>query len=113
MSTRSTLAWALCALALMTAGPHVDAAARKPVTHTVTIDAAKFSPSELTVRPGDTVVWVNKDILAHTATSKTGGFDSKTIQPGASWRYRVTAKTTGEFSYTCSFHPMNGMLRIK
>jgi plastocyanin len=56
---------------------------------------------------------VNKDILAHTATSKAGTFDSKTIQPGASWRYKVPAKTKGEFPYTCSFHPMNGIVRVK
>jgi plastocyanin len=101
----------LAASVLAFAGPLV--AAPKPVTHTVTIDGAKFSPSELTVRPGDTVVWVNKDILAHTATSAKGGFDSKTIQPGASWRYKVPAKAKGELPYTCSFHPMNGVLRIK
>ncbi len=113
MSIRSSVAGALCVLAVFTAGAHVSAAARKPVTHTVTIDGARFSPAELTVHPGDTVVWVNKDILAHTATSKNGGFDSKTIQPGASWRYKVKAKATGEFPYTCSFHPMNGILRVR
>ena len=87
------------------------AAARKPVTHTVTIDAARYTPAELVVKPGDTIVWVNKDILAHTATSATGGFDSKVIQPGAKWKY--VAKKKGEFAYTCSFHPMNGMLKVR
>ena len=85
--------------------------ARKPKTHTVTIDAASFSPAELTVAAGDTVVWVNKDILAHTATAQSKGFDSKTIQPGKSWRF--VAKQKGEFPYTCSFHPMNGVLRVR
>lgn len=113
MSSRSLVAGALCALALIAAGSHAEAVARKPVTHTVTIDGARFSPAELTVHPGDTVVWVNKDILAHTATSANGAFDSKTIEPGASWRYQVKTKTRGEFPYTCSFHPMNGMLRVK
>ena len=113
MTIRSLVAGALCALALVVTAPRTEAVARKPVTHTVTIDGAKFSPSELTVRPGDTVVWVNKDILAHTATSTKGGFDSKVIQPGASWRYKLPAKAKGELPYTCSFHPMNGILRIK
>jgi len=113
VSIRSLVAATFCALALIAGGAQVSAATRKPVTHTVTIDGARFSPAELTVHPGDTVVWVNKDSLAHTATSKTGGFDSKTIQPGDSWRYQVKSKTKGEFSYSCSFHPMNGILRIK
>ena len=84
---------------------------RKPTTHTVTIDGARFSPAVLTVNAGDTVVWVNKDILAHTATAKDGSFDSKVIQPGKSWRFVVKRK--GTVAYTCSFHPMNGMLTVK
>ena len=86
-------------------------AARKPATHTVTIDGARFSPAEIDARVGDIVVWVNKDILAHTATSKDGKFDSKVIQPGKTWKY--VARTQGEFAYTCSFHPMNGRLRVR
>jgi plastocyanin len=83
----------------------------KPSTHTVTIDGARFSPAELTVSAGDTVVWVNKDILAHTATAKDGSFDSKVIQPGKSWRFIVKRK--GAVPYTCSFHPMNATLTVK
>jgi plastocyanin len=89
----------------------VEAAVRKPVTHTVTVDSARFSPADLTVNAGDSIVWVNKDILAHTATTLQSGFDSKVIQPGKSWRY--TVKRKGEFPYTCSFHPMNAILRVK
>jgi plastocyanin len=104
---------ALCGLGAFAAGFRADAeaAARKPVTHTVTIDAARFSPAELTVSVGDSIVWVNKDILAHTATTKAAGFDSKVIQPGKSWRY--TARRKGEFPYTCVFHPMNGTVRVR
>jgi plastocyanin len=103
----------LCVLAIGTAAFRLDAeaAARKPVTHTVTVDSARFSPADLTVNVGDSIVWVNKDILAHTATTLKPGFDSKVIQPGKSWRY--TVKNKGEFAYTCSFHPMNAILRVK
>ena len=83
----------------------------KPAVHTVTIDAARYTPAEIDVKAGDTVVWVNKDILAHTATSTAGGFDSGVIQPGKTWKYKVTKK--GDFAYTCSFHPMNGRMRVK
>jgi plastocyanin len=104
---------ALCVLAVCAGGLRGDAeaAARKPVTHTVTIDAARFSPAELVVNVGDSVVWVNKDILAHTATTSKPGFDSKVIPPGKSWRY--TVKRKGEFPYACVFHPMTGILRVK
>lgn len=85
--------------------------ARKRGTHTVTIDGAQFSPATLTVKAGDTVVWVNKDILAHTATAAKGAFDSTVIQPGKSWRF--VAKAKGRFPYTCAFHPMNGTLIVR
>ena len=85
--------------------------ARKPATHTVTIDGSQFSPAKLTVNSGDTVEWVNKDILAHTATSTAGGFDSKVIQPGKSWK--LVVKKKGDFAYLCSFHPMNGQLVVR
>jgi plastocyanin len=56
---------------------------------------------------------VNKDILAHTATTtaKGPGFDSKVIEPGKSWKY--VAKQKGDFPYTCAFHPMNGKLIVR
>jgi plastocyanin len=77
----------------------------------VTIDGASFSPADLTVKAGDTIVWVNKDLLAHTATAKNGTFNSKVIEPGKSWRF--VAKAKGSFPYTCSFHPMNGTLTVR
>jgi plastocyanin len=103
----------LCLVVVCAAGFRVDAAAaaRKPVTHTVTIDATRFSPADLSVAVGDSVVWVNKDILAHTATTSKPGFDSKVIQPGKSWRF--TVKRKGDFPYTCVFHPMNAILRVR
>jgi plastocyanin len=81
-------------------------------THTVTIEGMRFQPEVLTVAPGDTVVWVNKDLVPHTVTSKAGGFHSEDIQADKSWRY--TIQTTGEFAYICTFHPtMKAMLRVK
>jgi plastocyanin len=72
----------------------------------------RFQPQTLTVSSGDTIVWVNKDLVPHTATSKAGGFDSKTIQAGGSWKYTAGAK--GEFAYICAFHPaMQATLRVQ
>ena len=93
------------------ASPGAVVAARKPVTHTVTIDGSRFEPETLSVTVGDTVVWVNKDLVAHTATSKARAFDSGLIAPGKSWKYK--AKRAGDFAYTCTYHPtMNGTLRV-
>lgn len=85
----------------------------KAVTHTVTIDATSFRPASLTVNPGDSVVWVNKDVIPHTATSaKSGVFDSGTIETGKAWKQTFTAK--GEIPYVCQFHPtMKGTIRVR
>lgn len=85
---------------------------KPPVTHTVTIASTSFAPVDLTVAAGDTVVWVNKDFFPHTATSKSGGFDSGDIAPDKSWKY--VAKKKGDFPYICSIHPsMKGTLHVK
>lgn len=86
---------------------------RKPAVHTVTIDATSFRPASITVAPGDSVVWVNKDVIPHTATSsKAGLFDSGTIASGRSWKH--TFKSKGELAYVCQFHPtMKGSLVVK
>jgi plastocyanin len=87
----------------------VPAAAK---THTVVMEGNRFVPEVLTVKSGDTIVWVNKDVVAHTATSSVAKFDSGLIDAGKSWRYTVREK--GEFAYVCTFHPMmTGVLRVK
>lgn len=81
-------------------------------THTVIIEDMRFQPEVLTVAPGDTIVWVNKDLVPHTATSEAGGFDSKDIANGDSWRFTASAK--GDFAYICSRHPeMKAMLHVQ
>jgi plastocyanin len=85
---------------------------RKPVTHTVTIDATSFHPKTVTVAVGDSIVWVNKDILVHTVTARGGSFDSHDIPAGRSWTY--TAKAEGLSAYSCIYHTtMKGTLRVR
>jgi plastocyanin len=83
----------------------------KPKTHAVTMENMRFQPESLTVARGDTVVWVNKDLVPHTATSKAGGFDSQGIEAENSWKFTVRKK--GDFAYVCTFHPtMTAMVRV-
>jgi len=84
----------------------------RPNTHTVTIEGMRFQPETLTVAPGDSVVWVNKDLVPHTVTSEAGGFDSQIIQAEKSWRF--TARKKGDFAYICTLHPtMKAILQVK
>lgn len=81
-------------------------------THTVTIEGMRFQPETLAVARGDTIVWVNKDVVPHTATSEADRFDSEIIQAGDSWTLVVRRK--GKFAYVCTFHPlMRATLHVK
>jgi plastocyanin len=112
ITTLGALASLVTILALLHGSTGQVVAAAKPRTHTVTIEGMLFQPADLTVKPGDTVVWVNKDMFPHTVTSKTGAFDSRQIDAGKSWSYQVSTK--GEFPYVCTLHPtMAGVLRVK
>jgi plastocyanin len=80
--------------------------------HTVAIEGMKFVPEVIEVETGDTITWINKDIVPHTATALSGAYNSKLIAPGNSWNFKVKRK--GELPYKCDFHPMmKGILRVK
>jgi plastocyanin len=75
----------------------------------VTIDNLVFSPTAITAKAGDTITWINKDIVAHTATVR-GGFDV-VIEANAS--ASLVLKNSGIVEYYCRFHPnMTGQITI-
>jgi plastocyanin len=77
---------------------------------TVGIADFKFTPDEVHVPVGGSVVWTNTDTQPHTATS-AGSFDAGTIKPQKS--ATVAFPTAGTFTYICSFHPfMNGVVVV-
>ena len=102
---------ALACAAVLLAPSQPVWAADKPTTHAIVMQSTSYAPATLTVKRGDTVVWVNKDPFPHTATS-AGNFDSKSIAAGASWKYK--ASKVGDFPFTCTFHPnMLGTLKVE
>lgn len=87
---------------------------RTPVTHTIVIEGMQFTPTRLTIRPGDSVTWVNKEIVAHTATTPASAkrpFDSGMLAVGQSWTRSFTA--AGSYDYICTYHPtMTGVIEV-
>lgn len=82
-----------------------------PSVHTVVIEGMKFVPESIAVKPGDTVVWVNKDLFPHTATAQDRTFDSGELASNASWKY--IASKPGKYVYVCTLHPtMKGTLVV-
>lgn len=108
----AALAMSLLVCLLLPAADLAGAASAAPRVHTVLIEGMRFQPAGLTVAAGDTVVWINRDMVPHTATSASGRFDSNEIAAGKTWSY--TVRSTGEFAYLCTYHPlMKATLRVR
>lgn len=76
----------------------------------ITIDKLVFAPAEVRAKVGDTVEWINKDVIAHSATARKGGWD---VLIGANKTVRLVLKNAGAVDYYCKFHPnMTGRLIV-
>ena len=62
-----------------------------------------ITPAEVQAKVGDTIEWINKDIVAHTATTQQGGDFDVMLQANKSGSF-VLSKA-GTFPYYCRFHP--------
>lgn len=91
-------------LGLTVLGGTVSSATELPATHTVTIKKFEYVPGALSVRAGDTIDWVNEDIVPHTATARDRSWDTGEIKPGESATIPITEVFSPE--YFCVYHPM-------
>lgn len=73
--------------------------------HTVRVDIRQFAfdPAQVTIRPGDSVEWVNHDLAPHTATDRNGDWDTGEIGQSATATQRF--EKAGSYDYFCAFHP--------
>jgi plastocyanin len=81
--------------------------------HRIEIAGLKYKPAKLTVKKGDTVVWVNSDDRDHTVVSSDKGktFDSGKISTGEEFEH--TFADAGKFEYGCEYHPrMKGVVEV-
>lgn len=62
-----------------------------------------FQPPDREVAPGDTISWINHDIVAHTVTGFDGRWDSGEIPPGG--RFTLVAESADTLRYKCRYHP--------
>lgn len=98
------LALMICALSFVA----VDAKS-KPATAgkkvTITITNFNFTPRNLTVAPGTTVVFYNKE-GRHTVESDSGAFKSDVLTADKSFEFTFTR--AGKYAYHCGFHGDTG-----
>ncbi len=81
-----------------------------PKTHVVEINKFRFHPEKMMVRAGDTIRWVNKDIVphrvAHTIRRK---WESGDLKRDDVFSQRIQTST----AYICTLHPgMHGEIIV-
>ena len=91
--------WIFPILPALTLGMPVSAHA---ATIQILMENLVISPAGGTAKVGDTIEWVNKDILAHTATARNGDFDV-TLPPKKTVTLVLTK--SGMIDYYCRYHP--------
>ncbi len=87
-----------------TGGASQDAVAGQPAA--VKLVNFKFTPAQLTVKVGTTVVWTSEDNAPHTVTADDGSFDSGNMKKGDSFKFTFTK--AGNFPYYCAYHGTAG-----
>lgn len=82
----------------------------KSGTVTVHIKDFAFTPSELSIQKGSTIVWVNDDEVPHSI--KGEGFESSVFAKGDRFEYTFT--DAGAYPYICGIHTsMKGLVSVK
>jgi len=80
-------------------------------TIAVTIDKIAYGPASVSAHVGDTIVWTNKDIVAHTATARDKQWDLMVLPNSTK---SVVLKRAGKIDYYCKFHPnMTGVISVE
>lgn len=98
------LIFIFCVATGCSAGPQI------PKIFMVEIRDMKFVPENITVSKGDTIIWTNRDLMAHDVTEEASkAWTSGPIAAGGSWKMAVAE----ECNYYCSIHVvMKGKIRL-
>src|ERR1700730_4364716 len=77
----------------------------------VNIDNFAFTPKELTVKAGTTIVFHNRDDIPHSVVGSTGEFHSRAPDTDDSFSFTFTK--AGTYDYSCGLHPrMQGRIVV-
>ena len=97
--------------ALEAASWPLSSEAVEPVKHVVAMQGFVFQPAVATANVGDTIVWVNHDMVPHAVAATKGGWASGSMARNATWR--LVVRKAGTVEYLCPFHPtMKGTLVV-
>ena len=99
------------AVVLVAAAMFAAAAPAQAETINVTMTNVAFEPATVNAKVGDTIVWTNNDIFAHTATARDKAWDLNAMPKKT---VSFTVKKAGAIEYYCRYHPnMVGRIEAK
>ena len=99
VATLGTAAFGIPVLGIAVLGMSVPAHA---ATIQISMQNLVIAPAAASAKVGDTIEWINKDILAHTATARNGDWDV-TLPPNRT--VKLVLKKAGTIDYYCRFNP--------
>jgi plastocyanin len=78
----------------------------------ISIADFQFTPAEITIAPGESIIWINNDGAPHGLEFPDGSPSSDLLLPGAS--YTRPFDKPGTYEYNCSVHPyMTGRVIVR
>jgi plastocyanin len=82
--------------------------------YTVTIQNSAFTPSPLTIKRGDVVIFQNVSGFMQTVTALNKMFDSKNLPTGQEWQLETANLSPGTYEYKSTLHTsIRGTLMIQ
>ena len=78
-------------------------ALKTPTTHRIEISQFRFVPDNLSVQPGDTIIWTNRDVVPHKVTATDESWDTGALKTGESGS--VVVSEDFNLRYFCPYHP--------
>lgn len=100
MTRREALSGIAASMLLVPGGGR--AAAAQSRVHSIFMHNMRFGAVPAGIRAGDTIVWVNRDVVPHTATARDRSFD---IVVAGRQSVRMTVRRAGRVALYCRYHP--------
>ncbi len=83
----------------------------RAATIQISMQNLEIAPATTSAKVGDTIEWINKDVLVHTATARNGDFDV-VLPPNKT--ASLVLKKAGTVDYYCRYHPnMKATLKVE
>ena len=101
---RRVLKFSLSLVLLALSFASTSGAADNSPSVAITIDNFSFTPQEVRVKAGTTIVWTNHDDIPHTVVSSDdSSFKSKALDTDD--KFTTVLTKPGTYAYYCSIHP--------